>query len=96
LLTLALAIYLCCRFYHKTMQKLVFGKFIPLAALVFIANFLLATLFVILKEMPNPHELAVGQAFYGFLFGTGIGIGFELSDLFLKMLNNKNRNSIQK
>ncbi|MBN2091775.1 hypothetical protein JW964_19325 [candidate division KSB1 bacterium] len=90
LLSLSIAIYIYYRYYHKTMQKLVFGKFIPLAALVFIANLLLATVVVILKRIPNPHELAVGQAFYGFLIGTGIGIGFELSGPVLNILKNKN------
>jgi hypothetical protein len=46
---------------------------------LFIANLILAIIFgLIIKEL-DIRELIIGQAGYGFIIGTGIGLGLELS-----------------
>jgi hypothetical protein len=77
-IALSFAIFLYHRCYYKDLNKLAFGKFIPLSALMFIASFAVAVIFGFYIKSPDFKELLFGQASYGFIIGTGIGLGLEL------------------
>ena len=79
LAALAAAIFIYHHYYYNKLNKMAFGKFIPLSALLSIANLFLALIIsLVIKEL-NIRELILGQAGYGFMIGTGIGLGLELS-----------------
>jgi hypothetical protein len=76
---LASAIFVYHRYYYNKLLKLKFGKFIPLSALLFIADFILAVILGLAIEELNNREFLLAQAYFGFMIGIGIGLGLELS-----------------
>lgn len=83
LAALAGAIFIYHQYYYNKLVKLTFGKFIPLSALLFITNFILAVILglavisgLINAELNN-REFFMGQASFGFMIGTGIGLDWS-------------------
>jgi hypothetical protein len=77
---IAAAIYVYHHFYESQLRKLRFGKFLALGGAVAAANFLLSLLLLIFVDMPEVGELVAGQTLFGFLIGSGLGIGFEIAE----------------
>ena len=76
---LAGSIFVYHRYYYHKLLKLKFGRFIPLSALLFIADFILALALGLAVEEANNREFLIAQAFFGLVIGTGVGLGLELS-----------------
>jgi hypothetical protein len=83
---LAGSIFVYHRYYYNKLLKLKFGRFIPLSALLFIADFVLALALGLAVEEANNKEFLIAQAFFGFVIGTGIGLGLELNEPVRKAL----------
>jgi hypothetical protein len=82
----AAAIFIYHYYYYNKLIKLPFGKFIPLSALLFIANLILALIYGLFVQELNNREIQIAQALFGFMIGTGIGLGLELTVPVIKLL----------
>lgn len=76
---LAVAIYIYHNYYYNKLNKLVFGKFMPLSGLFYISSLIASIIVALLTNEPNFRRVIFDIAGYGFIIGTGIGVGFELS-----------------
>ncbi|MEJ2545057.1 MAG: hypothetical protein P8Y99_13405 [Calditrichaceae bacterium] len=76
---LATAIFIYHNYYYNKLNNLAFGKFIPLSGLLYISFLIVTIIVALLANEPNFRQVIFDFAGYGFIIGTGIGIGFELS-----------------
>ena len=79
LLALAAAIFIYHNYYYNKLNKLAFGKFIPLSGLLYISFLIVSIIVALIANEPDIRQVIFDIAGYGFIIGTGIGIGFELS-----------------
>ena len=86
---LAAAIFIYHKYYYSKLNKLVFGKFIPLGGLLYISFLIVTIIIALLANEPNFRRIIFDYAGYGFIIGTGIGVGFELSLPIKKLVNIK-------
>jgi hypothetical protein len=76
----AVSLYLYETVFLHQLKNLRFGKFLTLIGLISVVNLLMTLLIGPFIEPENFRLMLIGQVFYGFLIGAGLGIGFELAD----------------
>jgi hypothetical protein len=77
---LAVSIFVYLRFFYPKLVKLAFGKFLILAVLLAFSMLLFILVIRVFIEVPAFRSTLGGLTFYGFLIGTGLGLGFEIGE----------------
>jgi hypothetical protein len=75
------AIYLFHNFLYAKLQKLKAGKFLALALMIAVMYALATAIVGIFLALPDLKEEIVKNLVIGFVVGSGLGIGFELSEI---------------
>jgi hypothetical protein len=75
------ALYLFHTFFYTKLQKLKVGKFLVLALMIAVMYALATAIVGIFLALPDLKDEIVKNLAIGFIVGSGLGIGFELSEL---------------
>jgi hypothetical protein len=88
-LGVAASIYVYFQIFIKQPIDLKFGKLFALAGLLATADFLIILITGIFFDIPDYGTFLIGQTFFGFLIGLGLGCGFEIGELVVARFDKK-------
>lgn len=76
------SIFIFYKFFYLNLKVLKIGKFIILGGILALANMLIVSIGGQFVSVDNLKAIIEGQAFFGLLIGSGIGLGIEIAELF--------------